>query len=179
MNKKLYSVTKLLCLLSVLAILATQTNTAAGPTNAIACTDCTSLMGTCANGCPLSIPDPDARSQCIAQCVNGGTACQSAGGNLDCNAVYSNCTSGLTGSDIGSCFGNYATCGYTSFQRGFAMLQSPPPDDHPCFTEANDNFWLCVDSENTESPCNEFTGTTRYNCCAGIRDSAKTACLGL
>ena len=59
------------------------------------------------------------------------------------------------------------------------MLQSPPPEDNPCFAEAYANFSQCMDPENTESFCNEFTEFTRYNCCAGIRDSAKSACLGL
>ena len=180
MDKTIYNLAKVLISVTVLAILAANILFGPRPATAVACADCTPDLNWCVQGCPNQTQDPSGYSQCARQCVGTATQCQSITGNsLDCDAVYSTCSSGLQGSDVGTCFGNYATCSYTGFQRGYAMMQSPPPDDDPCFELANDDFFQCVDTENTESPCNQYTGTTRYQCCAASRDTAKTACLGL
>lgn len=165
--------------LAVLTIVVAGTTVASrlGATNT-SLVDCTPTMNTCAGGCPSPVSDPSGYSQCVAQCVSGGVGCQNGGGDLDCGSVYSLC-GGTQGTDVGSCYGDFFSCGANGFQRGYAMIQSPPPDDHPCFTQANDDYFLCVDPENLESPCSNLTGVPRAHCCGGIRDMQKTACLGL
>jgi hypothetical protein len=177
MNENTGSLLKICRKFALLAVLATGTMFVVTLNRATAQpppTDCNPNYSFCITSCGQ--PGSPGYSSCVSNCNWGGVQCQNGGGTLACESIFSSC-GGLSGTDIGGCYGDFASCEATSYGRHYAMLQEPPTDEDPCIGAAVDDYWICRAGPDPEGICGGLEGGALISCCAGVRDGAREACL--
>jgi hypothetical protein len=170
--------------LLALLVLTVGTIFVATPPTGTAQSSCQQGFNVCQNSCPCSDPLYDVNyfptcardTHCVYQCVDDRYGCLETGG-IDgaCDSIWSTCQ-GLTGTDIGGCYGDYAACTFQGARKRAGMITGPVPESNPCLDQASNDKFACMSGEDPAELCFESDWLAQRNCCFGVYNVNRGVC---